>query len=104
MVHMRDTDHDVLDIPEESAPHGRGHGQSPHGSAPLPPPRPPIILEQLLATQNKLMTLLIQNETHHGAEHSHHPRHQDMNMYYSEFLVTHPPLFSGGKDPLEVDD
>jgi hypothetical protein len=25
-------------------------------------------------------------------------------MSYSEFLVTHPPLFSGGKDPLEADD
>jgi hypothetical protein len=27
-----------------------------------------------------------------------------MNTTYSEFLVTHPPLFSGGKDPLEADD
>jgi hypothetical protein len=27
-----------------------------------------------------------------------------MNTSYSEFLVTHPPLFSGGKDPLEADD
>jgi hypothetical protein len=27
-----------------------------------------------------------------------------MNMSYSEFLVTHPPLFFGGKDPLEADD
>jgi hypothetical protein len=27
-----------------------------------------------------------------------------MNTSYSEFLATHPPLFSGGKDPLEVDD
>jgi hypothetical protein len=27
-----------------------------------------------------------------------------MNMSYSEFLVTHPPLLSGEKDPLEVDD
>jgi hypothetical protein len=25
-------------------------------------------------------------------------------MSYLEFLVTHPPLFSGGKDPLEADD
>jgi hypothetical protein len=25
-------------------------------------------------------------------------------MSYSEFLATHPPLFSGGKDPLEADD
>jgi hypothetical protein len=27
-----------------------------------------------------------------------------MNMSYSEFLATHPPFFSGGKDPLEADD
>jgi hypothetical protein len=27
-----------------------------------------------------------------------------MNTSYSVFLVTHPPLFSGGKDPLEADD
>jgi hypothetical protein len=27
-----------------------------------------------------------------------------MNPSYSEFLVTHPPLFSGGKNLLEVDD
>jgi hypothetical protein len=27
-----------------------------------------------------------------------------MNTSYSEFLVTHPPLFSGGKDPLEADE
>jgi hypothetical protein len=25
-------------------------------------------------------------------------------MSYSEFLVTHPPHLSGGKDPLEADD
>jgi hypothetical protein len=27
-----------------------------------------------------------------------------MNTSYSEFLEIHPPLFSGGKDPLEADD
>jgi hypothetical protein len=37
MVHTRTTDDDVLDIP----------------------PHPPVSLEQLLATQNELMTLLI---------------------------------------------
>jgi hypothetical protein len=25
-------------------------------------------------------------------------------MSYSDFLVTHPPIFSGAKDPLEADD
>jgi hypothetical protein len=104
MVRTRATEDDVLDIPEGSAPCRRGRGQSSHGSAPLPPLHPPVSLEQLLATQNELMTLLIQNEARRGAEHSQHPRYQDMNTSYSEFLVTHPPLFFGGKDPLEADD
>jgi hypothetical protein len=50
------------------------------------------------------MTLFIQNEVRHGAECPQHPRYQDMNTSYSEFLKTHPPLFSGGKDPLEADN
>jgi hypothetical protein len=104
MVRMRTTDDDVLDIPEGSAPRGCGRGQPSRGNAPSPPPHPPVSLEQLLATQNELMTFLIQNETCRGAERPQHPRYQDMNTSYSEFLVTHPPLFSGGKDPLETDD
>jgi hypothetical protein len=59
---------DVLDLLEGSAAHERGCGQPPHGNAPPPPSRPPVSLEQLLATQNEIMTLLIQNMTHHGAE------------------------------------
>jgi hypothetical protein len=94
----------MLDILEGSAPRARGRGQPPHGNAPPPPPHLMVSLEQLLAMQNELMTLLIQNEVRHGAEHPQHPRYQDMNTSYSEFLVTHPPLFSGGKDPLEADD
>ena len=27
-----------------------------------------------------------------------------MNTSYSDFLATHPPLFSGAKNPLEADD
>jgi hypothetical protein len=104
MVCTRTTDDDVLDIPEGSALRGHGRGQSSRGNAPSPPPHPPVSLEQLLATQKELMTLLIQNEARHGAEHLQHPRYQDMNMSYSEFLVTHPSLFSRGKDPLEADD
>jgi hypothetical protein len=50
------------------------------------------------------MTLLMQNKARHGVEHPQNPQHQDMNMSYSKFLVTHLPLFSGGKDPLEADD
>jgi hypothetical protein len=104
MVYTRDNGDDVLDVPEGSATHGCGHGQPSHGNAPPPSPRPPVSLEQLLATQNELMTLLIQNEIRHGAEQPQHPRRQDMNTSYSEFLSTHPPLLSGAKDPLEAND
>jgi hypothetical protein len=104
MVRTRPTEDDVLDIPEGSAPCGRGCGHPSRGNAPPPPSHPPVSLEQLLATQNKLMTLLIQNEARREAERLQHPRYQDMNTSYLEFLVTHPPLFSGGKDPLEAND
>jgi hypothetical protein len=73
MVRTRTTDDDVLDILEGSALRGRGRGQSSRGNAPPPPPHPPVSLEQLLETQNELMTLLIQNEAHRGAEHPQHP-------------------------------
>jgi hypothetical protein len=75
MVRMRTTDDDVLDIPEGSAPRGCGRGQPSRGNAPPPSPHPPVNLEQLLATQNELMILLIQNEARRGAEHPQHPRY-----------------------------
>jgi hypothetical protein len=58
----------VLDVSEGSAMHGRGRGQPSRGNAPPPPPHPPVSLEQLLTTQNELITLLIQNEACCGAE------------------------------------
>jgi hypothetical protein len=73
MVHMRTTDDDVLDIPEGSTPRERGRGQPSRGNAPPPAPHPPVSLEQLLATQNELMTLLTQNEARHRAKCSQHP-------------------------------
>jgi hypothetical protein len=95
MVRTRANGDDVLDVPEGSIAHSHGHGQPSHGNAPSSPPRPPFSLKQLLATQNELMALLIQNETHHGAKQPQHPRCQDMNTSYSEFLSTHSPLFFG---------
>jgi hypothetical protein len=68
MVHTRATEDDVLDIPEGSALRGRGCGHPSHGNAPPPPPHLPVSLEQLLATQKELMTLLIQNVARRGAE------------------------------------
>jgi hypothetical protein len=63
MVRIRTFEDPILDIPEGSV--GHGHGQVPHGDA---PPRPPISLEQLLATQNYLMRRLVENDERHGTE------------------------------------
>jgi hypothetical protein len=63
MVLTRATEDAGLDIPEGSAGHGHGHGQPLHGNPPPPPPpRVPIRIERLLATQNDLMSVLVQNE------------------------------------------
>jgi hypothetical protein len=67
MVCMRATEDVIHDIPMGSV--GRGRGQAPHANAPpSPPPRPLISLEQLLATQNDHMTLLMENEIGCGAD------------------------------------
>jgi hypothetical protein len=72
MVRTRANGDDVLDVPKGSRAHGCGCGHPPRGNAP-PPPCPLVSLEQLLATQNERMTLLVQNETHRGAEQPQHP-------------------------------
>jgi hypothetical protein len=100
LLHTRTTEEPSLDIPEGSA--GRGCGQVPRGGAPPPPPRPPISLEQLLATQNDLMRRLDENDERHGAERQQ-PRHQERDSSYLDFLVTHPLVFVDATDPLEVD-
>jgi hypothetical protein len=66
MVHTRTFEDSILDIPEGSV--GRGCGQVPLGGTPPPPPRLPVSLEQLLATQNDLMRRLVENDECHGAE------------------------------------
>jgi hypothetical protein len=70
MVHTRTSEDPSLNIPEGFV--RRVHGQVPRGGAPPPPPRPPIGLEQLLATQNDLMRRLVENDEHHGAERQQH--------------------------------
>jgi hypothetical protein len=91
----------ILNIPKAST--GRGCGQAPRGNAPPPPPRAPISLEQVLATQNDLMHLIVENEMHRVAE-CQQPRHQDQDSSYSHFLATHPPVFTNAIDPLEADN
>jgi hypothetical protein len=104
MVRTRAIEDAVLDIPKGSAGRGRGRGQAPHAN-PLPhPPCAPVSIEELLATQNELMRVLVQNEAHCGAGHLQHYQQQDMKMSYSDFLATHPSVFSGAKDMLDVDD
>jgi hypothetical protein len=97
MVHTRTSEDAILDIPEGSV--GRGRGQVPCGSA---PPRPPVSLEQLLATQNDLMRRLVENDERRGAERQQ-PRHQERDSSYSDFLATHLPVFADVTDPIEVD-
>jgi hypothetical protein len=63
MVRRRTSEDSILDIPEGSV--RRGRGQVPRDSA---PPRPPVNLEQLLATQNDLMRRLVENDECRGAE------------------------------------
>jgi hypothetical protein len=100
MVHTRTFEELNLDSPEGSA--GRGRGQVPCGGAPPPPPRPPVSLEQLLATKNDLMRRLVENGKHRGAEHQR-PRHQERDSLYLNFLTTHPPVFADATNPLEED-
>jgi hypothetical protein len=68
---------------------------------PPPPPRPPVSLEQLLATQNDLMRRLVENDNRRGAERQH-PRHQERDSSYSDFLTTHLPVFADATDPLDA--
>jgi hypothetical protein len=56
----------MLDIHEGSVGRGRGRGQAPHTNPPPPPPRALVNTEDLLATQNKLMMVLVQKEADRG--------------------------------------
>jgi hypothetical protein len=105
MLRTRAIEDVVLEIPKGSAGRGHGRWQAPHGNPPPPPPpRPPVSIEQLLAMQNELMGVLVQNEVCRGVERPQHHHHHDMNMSYFGFLVTHMSIFSRAKDTLEADD
>jgi hypothetical protein len=101
MVRTRACEDPILDIPEGFA--RRGRGQAPRGNAPPPLPRALVSLEQLLAMQNDLMHLIVENETHRVAEHPQ-PQHQDWDSSYSDFLATHSPVFTDATGPLEADN
>jgi hypothetical protein len=78
IVHTRTSEDPILNIPEGST--GRGRGQAPRDNAPPPTPRPSVSLEQLLATQNDLMRLIVENETRHVVERQQ-PRHQGQDSF-----------------------
>jgi hypothetical protein len=92
MVHTRTSEDPILDIPEGSL--GHGHGQIPRGGAPPPPPRPPISLEQLLATQNDLMRRLVENDKHRGAKRQQ-LRHRERDSSYLDFFSNSPAQSTG---------
>jgi hypothetical protein len=48
--------------------------------------------------------MLVENDARRGAGHRQYPHHQDMDSSYSDFLASHPPLFSEPSDPLEADN
>jgi hypothetical protein len=50
------------------------------------------------------MSVLMQNEARREVECPQDHRHQNMNMSYSDFLATHPLVFSRAKNLLEADD
>jgi hypothetical protein len=104
MVGTRATEDAALDIPKGSIGCGRGRGQALHDNPLPPPPCAPVNIEELLATQNELMRVLVQNEAHRGADRPHHHWQQDMNTSYSDFLATHSLVFSGANDLLDTDD
>jgi hypothetical protein len=71
MVHTHIGDF-ILDVPEGS---GARHGAAsigPHGAAPEAPPLPPVSIEQLLATHNELIRVLMENLVHQGGRQPHH--------------------------------
>jgi hypothetical protein len=63
-----------------------------------------VSIEQLMATQNELMRMLVESDTRRGAGRPPHHHRQEMNSSYSDFLATHPPVFAEPTDPLKADN
>jgi hypothetical protein len=73
-------------------------------SAPPPPPPPPpsVSIEQLLATQNDLMRMLMENLVQHEVLPPH--CQPGVETPYIDFLVMHPLAFTEAVNPLEADN
>jgi hypothetical protein len=52
--------------------------------------------------QNDMMRSLVENDERHGAKRQQ-PQHQERDSSYSDFLATHPLVFTDATDPLEAD-
>jgi hypothetical protein len=94
------------DVPESSNARAGAASIGPRGPTPeLPPPPPPlpspVSLEQLLAMQNELMQVLMENLIHRGGCQPHHLPVMDSS--YTNFLVMHPLTFAEVTDPFLAD-
>jgi hypothetical protein len=69
---------------------------------PPPPPPPPVSIEQLLATQNELMRVLMENLVQREVLPPH--RQPGVETSYTDFLVTHRSMFAEAINPLEADN
>jgi hypothetical protein len=61
-----------------------------------------VSLKQLLATQNELMRVLMENLMQREARPPH--RQPGVETSYTDFLAMHPPTFAEATDPLEADN
>jgi hypothetical protein len=61
-----------------------------------------VSIEQLLAMQNELMRVLMENHMQCEGCPPHRP--PGVESSYTDFLATHPPTFTEAVDPLDVDN
>jgi hypothetical protein len=61
-------------------------------------------MEQLLATQNQLMQVVLQTLNQLQLNQQVHPQQPPRQSRLGEFLTTHPTTFSQAKDPMEAKD
>jgi hypothetical protein len=97
----------IQDVPKTSNAHARAATNELRNAArgtplPPPPPLPPLSLEQLLATQNELMRVLTENLVQCEVCLLH--RQPGVETSYTEFIATHPLMFTEATDPLEADN
>jgi hypothetical protein len=103
MVHTCTGDF-TQDVPKPSNAHARAATNELHNAAHgTPPPPPPLVsLEQLLATQNKLMKVLTKNLVQREVCPPHCQPWVETS--YTDFLATHHLTFAEATDPLEANN